>query len=189
MVDKDEKMDSLQLEYTYLLTSQLEDQRRYFETKLGRVEEAAGKELVELNKKAKQSQEEKDDLTEELESVKREKTKVEVKLSQMSLKVGKLTAELGEEKQLNKSLRQNQEEWQTRLKRAEIEISLMKEVKDKEIGELKEQVRDLMFYLEAQAKVKDSPMKNEIVEGSIVVGETSDETPRKPPKGARKRKN
>merc|ERR1719186_982075 len=189
LVDKDEKMDSLQLEYTYLLTSQLEDQRRYVETKLGRVEEAAGKELVELNNKAKQSQEEKDFLTEELELAKREKTKVDVKLTQMSLKVGKLTVELGEEKQLNKSLRQNQEEWQTRLKRAEIEISLMKEVKDKEIGELKEQVRDLMFYLEAQAKVKDSPMKNEIEKGSIVVGEASDETPKKTTKRGRKRKN
>jgi len=187
-MDKDEKMDSLQLEYTYLLTSQLEDQRRYFETKLGRVEDAAGKELVELSSMAKKSQEDKNVLEEELESVKKEKAKVDVKLGQMSLKVGKLTAELSEEKQLNKSLRQNQEEWQTRLKRAEIEINVIKEVKDKEIGELKEQVRDLMFYLEAQAKVKDSPMKDEIEGGSVVVGEASSEASRKPPKGGRKRK-
>eukprot|EP00092_Neocalanus_flemingeri_P021045 GFUD01022801.1.p1 GENE.GFUD01022801.1~~GFUD01022801.1.p1 ORF type:complete len:614 (-),score=210.70 GFUD01022801.1:48-1889(-) len=189
MMNKDEKMDSLQLEYTYLLTSQLEDQRRYFETKLGRVEEAAGKELLEVTNRAKQSQEEKDALKEELESVKREKSKVDVKLSQMSIKFGKLSTELEEEKQLNKSLRQNQEEWQTRLKRAEIEINVIKEVKDKEIGELKEQVRDLMFYLEAQAKVKESPMKSEIEGGSIVMGEAADETPKKPSKGGRKRKN
>ena len=35
-VDSEEKMDSLQLEYTYLLTSQLEDQRSYFQSKLAR---------------------------------------------------------------------------------------------------------------------------------------------------------
>ena len=189
MENKDEKMDSLQLEYTYLLTSQLEDQRRYFETKLGRVEEAAGKELSEMTNRAKEVQEAKNVLEGELELMKKEKVKVEVKLSQMSIKVGKLTSELSEEKQLNKSLRQNQEEWQTRLKRAEIEINVMKEVKDKEIGELKEQVRDLMFYLEAQAKVKESPLKNDIEGGSIVMGEASGETPKKTTNSARKRKN
>ena len=188
-VNKDEKMDSLQLEYTYLLTSQLEDQRRYFETKLGRVEEAAGKELSEIANRVKEVQEVKNVLEGELEVTKKEKVKNEAKLSQMSVKVGKLTSELSEEKQLNKSLRQNQEEWQTKLKRSEIEVNVIKEVKDKEIGELKEQVRDLMFYLEAQAKVKDSPMKNDIEGGSIVMGEASDETPKKSKNSGRRRKN
>lgn len=40
-VGYEEKLDSLQLEYTYLLTSQLESQRVYFEEKLTRVETAA----------------------------------------------------------------------------------------------------------------------------------------------------
>ena len=35
-VNVDEKIDSIQLEYTYLLTSQLESQRRYFEEKIAR---------------------------------------------------------------------------------------------------------------------------------------------------------
>lgn len=35
----DEKMDSVQLEYTYLLTSQLESQRRFFEEKITRLEQ------------------------------------------------------------------------------------------------------------------------------------------------------
>ena len=121
--------------------------------------------------------------------MKKEKAKIETKLSQMSLKVGKLTAELSEEKQLNKSPRQNQDEWQTRLKRAEIEINVIKEVKDKEITELKEQVRDLMFYLEAQSKVKESSMKDEIEGGSIVVAGASTEAPKRNVKGGRKRKS
>jgi len=187
-INNDEKMDSLQLEYTYLLTSQLEDQRRYFETKLGRVEEAAGKELSDMANRAKEVQEAKNITEEELELTKKEKLKNEAKLSQLSVKVGKLASELNEEKQLNKSLRQNQEEWQLKLKKAEIEVNVIKEVKDKEIEDLKEQVRDLMFYLEAQAKVKDSPLKNDIEGGSIVVGEASNEAPRKS-KSGRKRKS
>jgi len=189
LVDSEEKVDSLQLEYTYLLTSQLEDQRRYFETKLGRLEESAGRELVEMTNRARETLEEKNCLHEEVETLKKEKLKLETKLNQISLKVGKLSTDLGEEKQLNKSLTQNQEEWQTKLKRAEIEVNVLKEVKDKEISELKEQVRDLMFYLEAQAKVKESPLKNDIEEGSIVVAETSAKATRKTSSGGRKRKS
>ena len=40
-----------------------------------------------------------------------------------------------------------------RLKRTECELSIIRLKKDEEIKELKEQVRDLMFYLEAQGKV------------------------------------
>merc|ERR1711993_133526 len=47
-VNKDEKMDSIQLEYTYLLTSQLESQRRYFEEKMTRVETSAQREIDDM---------------------------------------------------------------------------------------------------------------------------------------------
>ena len=145
-------MDSLQLEYTYLLTSQLEDQRRYFEKKLGRLEEAAGQELSELTHRAKQTEDVKHAVSDELESIKKDKVKFESKLSSMMQKISKLSTELTEEKQLNKSLRENQEGWQIQLKKKEIELNVTKEIKDKEIFELKEQVRDLMFFLEAKEK-------------------------------------
>lgn len=38
LTDMDEKLDSVQLEYTYLLTSQLESQRNYYEEKLARLQ-------------------------------------------------------------------------------------------------------------------------------------------------------
>ena len=41
-------MDSIQLEYTYLLTSQLESQRRYFEEKISRVEENTQREIDDM---------------------------------------------------------------------------------------------------------------------------------------------
>jgi len=98
-----------------------------------------------------------------------------------------VTAELTEEKQLNESLRKNQADWQNKVKRSDVEIGVIKEVKDREVGELKEQVRDLMFYLESQATVGASPLKEEIQEGSIVVTEGL-ETPKKAGKGSGKKK-
>ena len=88
--------------------------------------------------------------------------------------MSKLGGELDEEKQLNKSLRENQEEWQvpqkknsiinllaffsdfwlapgltlvpqTRLKRAEVEAAVLQQKKDREIVELQEQVMRLSF--------------------------------------------
>lgn len=187
-VDNDEKMDSLQLEYTYLLTSQLESQRAYFESKLCRVEEEAGREIAQLTARAKAAQDQTDQLHQDLEVLVREKTKAELKVSSLVGRVGKLTTELEDERQLNASLRQNQEDWQIRLKRTETELNVLKHQKDDEIRELKEQVRDLMFYLEAQGKVAESPLKEEIQGGSIVVGQPA-ETPQRPSKGARKRKS
>merc|ERR1719341_501087 len=116
-VDNEEKMDSLQLEYTYLLTSQLEDQRNYFQSKLGRVEEDSGRQVHALQERLQQEAEAKQMIEKELDAVSRERTKCETKVGQLASKVSKLGGELEEEKQLNKSLRENQEEWQTRLKR------------------------------------------------------------------------
>ena len=39
----------------------------------------------------------------------------------------------------------------------EKKLELVIQDKEKELGELKEQVRDLMFYLETQKKVAESP--------------------------------
>merc|ERR1711864_31332 len=128
----------------------------------------------------------------DLEEVRRDKVKVEAKLSSLTSKVNKLSSQMEEEMQLNTSLRQNQEEWQTKLKRSEVELAVVKQTKDQEIQELKDQVRDLMFYLEAQIKVQESPLKGEIEEGQIVVGEgggrSDSSTPRRVSKGGRKPK-
>ena len=187
----EDKVDSLQLEYTYLLTSQLEDQRRYYEKKLGRVEEAAGQELSQLSHRAMQTEEEKKALNDELENVKREKLKIETKFNQMMQKISKLTTELTEEKQLNRSLTDNQEEWQVKLKKTEIELNVTKELKEKEITDLRDQVRDLMFFLEAKEKVQESPYKDEIEEGNIIVAETESQgqNSRKTSKSGKRRKN
>ena len=57
-VNPDEKMDSIQLEYTYLLTSQLESQRRYFEEKIARLETNAQRDMDEMVAQTRTSTEE-----------------------------------------------------------------------------------------------------------------------------------
>merc|ERR1712126_102676 len=118
---------------------------------------------------------------------KKEKVKIEAKLSQMMLKLSKLSTDLTEEKQLNKSLRDNQEDWQINLKKTEIELNVTKEIKDKEISDLKDQVRDSMFFLEAKEKVQESPFKDEIEEGNIIVAESQETKIRKTSKSGGKR--
>ena len=47
----DEKVDAVQLEFTYLLTSQLETQRQYFEEKLNRIEQCSASMVAEIKEK------------------------------------------------------------------------------------------------------------------------------------------
>lgn len=54
----EEKVDSVQLEFTYLLTSQLETQRQYFEERLARLEQHSVVQTTELRDKLSQVAEE-----------------------------------------------------------------------------------------------------------------------------------
>lgn len=54
----EEKVDSVQLEFTYLLTSQLETQRQYFEDRLARLEQHSVLQTTELREKLSQVSEE-----------------------------------------------------------------------------------------------------------------------------------
>ena len=78
---------------------------------------------------------------------------------------------MNEEKALNKCLGSNQESYQ--LKLSAIEESMKKTVqeKDEEITELQSQLRDIMFYLDAQNKFKDSTMvsRDELQDSHLVI--------------------
>ncbi|XP_013780063.1 BRCA1-associated protein-like [Limulus polyphemus] len=173
-LEQEEKLDSVQLEYTYLLTSQLEAQRHFFEDRIARVEKEMFRQLEELKEKTKQAVEERKELEEKLARVSKEKQTHERKVSQLTGKLNKLSSELKEEKEMNKCLRQYQQQWQDKLKDTEHHLMELKENKEKEITDLKDQVRDLMFYLEAQEKLQhvSETTRQEIEEGQIVVGAT-----------------
>lgn len=82
-------------------------------------------------------------------------------------------SELSEEKELRKALQLNQTSWQTKHKQLQDELTECKVTKDDEITDLREQVRDLMFFLEAQKQIDNSVDKDEIASGQIIIPETS----------------
>ena len=107
-------------------------------------------------------------------------------------KAEKATKELEFLQDINKSLVSNQQEWKTK-----IEQQLRDDSKDKRIQDLEEQLRDMMFFIEAQKTVQGS---GELQDGSVVVvpnsnppsssssSSSSSSTPTPPPKKGGKTK-
>ncbi len=78
-----------------------------------------------------------------------------------------MQTELNEEKELNKCLTSNQELYQTKLSNFEETFKKSNIEKDNEINELKLQLRDIMFYLDAQNKMSESKdVTNEEIQSS-----------------------
>lgn len=170
--DSDEKLDSVQLEYTYLLTSQLEKQRRYFEDCMDMLQKDSSRQINELKEKTQIAVEERKELERKLGQVTKERESTRRKSEQLSQQLNKTKGELQEEKEINKCLRENQVAWQSRLKEVETKLQELQKSKDQEIQDLQEQMRDLMFYLDAKEKISSSTseVQQEIQEGTIIVG-------------------
>lgn len=181
---QEEKIDALQLEYSYLLTSQLESQRIYWENKIVRIEKDTAEEINNMKTKFKETIEKCDSLELRLSDLLKEKQSVERKCTQLNTRVAKLSTELQEEQELNKCLRANQLVLQNQLKEEE---KLLKETcaqKDLQITEIQEQLRDVMFYLETQQQISHLPAetRQEIQEGQINIAMAS--APNPPSSGA-----
>ncbi|XP_032732163.1 BRCA1-associated protein isoform X1 [Lontra canadensis] len=176
---QEEKIDALQLEYSYLLTSQLESQRIYWENKIVRIEKDTAEEINNMKTKFKETIEKCDNLEHRLNDLLKEKQSVERKCTQLNTKVAKLTTELKEEQEMNKCLRANQVLLQNKLKEEERVLKETCDQKDLQITEIQEQLRDVMFYLEAQQKINHLPAetRQEIQEGQINIAMASASSP------------
>ncbi|XP_023680325.1 BRCA1-associated protein [Paramormyrops kingsleyae] len=166
---QEEKIDALQLEYSYLLTSQLESQRIYWENKIVHLEKDTAEEINNMKAKFKETIEKCDSLERKLADVTKERQSMEKKCSQLTAKVSKLSQELKEEQEMNKCLRANQAELQVRLRDEESRAGEATAQQEVRVAELQEQVRDLMFYLETQQQISQMPedTRQEIQEGQI----------------------
>ncbi|KAF9129033.1 hypothetical protein BGW39_004510 [Mortierella sp. 14UC] len=164
-----EKLDAIGLEYTYLLTSQLESQRLYFDAQMA----AMTAQLAQLNKEAKnweqeavlmeQKNRELAILAETLEKEKmptliKEKKAAEKRMEKMQERLQVLERQYEEEKEMNVGLMTNQESIRAKLQEKEAEIL-----------ELQDQVRDMMIYLDTQQKIEASSIKDELVNGTVGV--------------------
>ncbi|CAG9829629.1 unnamed protein product [Diabrotica balteata] len=180
-----EKVDSVQLEFTYLLTSQLEEQRMYFEDKMSLLESQLSEETKMLRENMAAVSEENKQLRTKLANVTKEKQALEKKVQQQHSKLTSTLNDLSEERQLGKALRNNQQQWQTKINKLEENFNELRSHKETEITDLKEQVRDLMFFIDAQRVIEKSDEKEDIATGTVTIGEAPETSKRK--KGKKKR--
>lgn len=114
-----------------------------------------------------------------MESLKKEKQNADKKLSLQTSRLNATLSELNEEKQLGKALRNNQQQWQSKVTKLENKYAEFKAAKEKEINDLKEQVRDLMFFIDAKQIIEKSEDKEDIAGGTISVPDASKSKPKK----------
>ncbi|XP_020613706.1 BRCA1-associated protein-like [Orbicella faveolata] len=174
----EEKMDSVTLEYTYLLTSQLENQRLYFQEKITQIEKEAAEQASSMEERTKKTLEECKRLELKLSEAEKEKKNVDKKYAQVVTRVGKLVSDLKEEQELNKCLLENQKLWQEKLKQTEEKLLQEEAARKQEVSDLQEQLADLMRHLETQQAIASAPdeTRQELQDGQIVVGEGSSST-------------
>ncbi|EFX84242.1 hypothetical protein DAPPUDRAFT_47474 [Daphnia pulex] len=160
-MEHEEKLDSVQLEYLYLLQSQLASQKIHFEGIIDRLEQQHRQEREEIKEKVKSTVKE------------NERLKVkEKKVTQISFqswhptKLTKAIADLQEEKELNRSLTHNQSSWHQRVAQLETQVQKIREEKETSVRELQEQLQDVMLYFEAQEKFKNTELEG----GQVVLG-------------------
>ncbi|KAG2235207.1 hypothetical protein BDF21DRAFT_431872 [Thamnidium elegans] len=151
-----EKHDAISLEYSYLLTSQLDSQRIFYENKMDQLTAQLSNLSTQLNslteratdvKQKNQEIEHQNKLKEKkLLELAKEKEKADKKLESWKEKCESTKLEWLEEKEMTNSLLENNG-------------LLLKSMdgREKAIKELSDQVRDLTFFLEAREKVQGNP--------------------------------
>ena len=166
-----EKLDSIGLEYTHLLTSQLESQRLYFEEK---VERAADKASQAASAAAKATESASEALAQlkELQvayenivkdivpTLERDRDRAVRKAEKFEGMARKLEKEWREEKAIGGSLME-------RVQFLDSEIGKLKV----ENEELKEQNRDLGFFISGGEKLRKAGLGEEVVEGIVSLPE------------------
>lgn len=84
--DSDEKIDSMQLEYTYLLTSQLDTQREFYEEKLARLESQMDAEMKKIKCKIDSIVDDFTKMETDFSMIKKDKSALEKKLQHLTTK-------------------------------------------------------------------------------------------------------
>lgn len=176
-----EKLENMSVEYTHLLTSQLESQRAYFEEIVERAADkasqasAAATSAQDAATRATTSlgalQTQHDKLADEvLPGVERDKTRAEKRAEKFETMARKLEKEWREEKTMNESL----------LTKIEFLSSEVEGLKNSNV-DLSEQNRDLTFFISGSERLKDQG--DDIVQGTVSVPESGGSKKKKKGKG------
>lgn len=181
-----EKMDSLTLEYTYLLTNQLASQRTYFEEKIEFLETDAYEKMSLMEASIHKTFVECDTLEKKQVEGDKERRAMDKKYENVVTKATNLAKELRDEKEMNACLRENQVAWQQQVALLGQKNSQLQEEKNCEVEELRSQLSDLMKHLEVQSAIGNAQQEiQEDIQGGHVFMEPSPSS--SPPRGARAR--
>ncbi|WEW57636.1 C3HC4-type (RING finger)-containing protein [Emydomyces testavorans] len=176
-----EKWENMSLEYTHLLTSQLESQRTYFEEKVERAADKASEAAAaavaaqdageKLTKRLEALQSEHDNLLKEtIPALEKDKGRAERRAEKFESLAHKMEKEYQEEKTINTSLME-------RVEYLTAEVEKLKAANE----DLAEQNRDLTFFISGSEKLKDQG--DDVVEGTVSVPEPSKTGKKKKGKG------
>jgi BRCA1-associated protein len=179
-----EKLENIGMEYTHLLTSQLESQRIYFEEVLKKAVDKASASSKSAEKAAATAEDalsqlnllsmEQKKLRDELiPSLERERDRMASKAEKSSELARAMTKSFQEEKQVSKGLMERIEHVNAGMVKISQELGQLKE----ENADLKEQNRDLSFFISSQEKIKsiEGELGEEIAEGTLSLPEKKEE--------------
>uniref|UniRef100_A0A1B6CU37 BRCA1-associated protein n=1 Tax=Clastoptera arizonana TaxID=38151 RepID=A0A1B6CU37_9HEMI len=109
--DSYEKIDSMQLEFTYLLTSQLDSQKKYYEEMVNKFEKQMNDDTEQIKEKLIETINDNEGLQNKVAALTRDKQNLEKKLQQLINRLNQTQEDLNEEKQINKAMQENQTVW------------------------------------------------------------------------------
>lgn len=158
------KNGSQYVEYSHILVSQLESQREYYEQKLSELSDS----ISALRVTNKQLESEKSEMEKKIpalidSSIETKMEKMMADMTKKNRKIDELSKKYLEEKSLTTGMMNKI----TALQKLNLSFVEKLKEKDKEIEELKEQAKDLMFFLESQEKFKNAP--EDVKEGTVVM--------------------
>ncbi|CAJ0565646.1 unnamed protein product, partial [Mesorhabditis spiculigera] len=187
--EKDGKLDSLNIEYTVLLTSQLDAQREHYEAKLteeqrkgSNFEKMALAQMDDLEEQLKRAVSECNNLREQLSQGQASKTALEKKCQAAQTRLNKAVSELEEERSLNAAHRADHHKWVEKV----VVLEKEKQKQSEEMAELRSQINDLMMHFEAQTRIQEQLDGNKVT--SEEVEEAQLGVAQSPAKGAQRKK-
>ncbi|KAG9014386.1 hypothetical protein FRB94_012792 [Tulasnella sp. JGI-2019a] len=136
-----EKIEAIGIEYSYLLTTQLDCQRAYFED-----QQRLLKDAIHVEQAAQT------ELRERLAAQEREKEKTEGKVAKVGERAKALERELREEKMVSEGMMKNMDAMKGKMEVADKEKGVLEE----KVKDLEEQLRDVMFFLQAKEQIEKS---------------------------------
>ncbi|KFY28438.1 hypothetical protein V493_02931 [Pseudogymnoascus sp. VKM F-4281 (FW-2241)] len=189
-----EKMEGIGIEYGHMLATQLDSQRMYFEEVVAKaVDKAAGsareaeraaRTVEEVRGKLEVMEREHKEMREDvIPGLQRDRDRMATKAEKAGELARSMTKAFQEEKQVGKGLMDRVGHLNEALERVRREL---KEAKDENV-DLKEQNRDLSFFISSQDKVKslEGELGEEVKEGTLSLPEPK---PEKGKKGKGKKK-